>query len=165
MAKEFSFDVCSKVDMHAVNDSLQVALKEVGNRYDFRGTNSAIEFDQKAGILILESSDEYKIKALLDVLNMRMAKRGLPLKNFNPEKIETALGGRARQKVVVTQGIPSDKAKEIVAAVKKAGLKVQAAIQSDQLRVTSRSKDSLQETITFLKNKDFGISLQFENYR
>ena len=108
---------------------------------------------------------QFKLKAVLDVLNTRLAKRGLPLKNFVPQKLETALGGTVRQVVKVQQGIPSDKAKEMVAAVKKSGLKVQASIQADQLRVTSRSKDSLQETMALLKGGCFGVDLQFTNYR
>lgn len=165
MAKDASFDVVSKVDYTVVEESVQVALKEILNRYDFRGTDSKIEFDPKANTITLQSADDYRVKALFDVLTTRMAKRGLPVKNFQPEKMEEALGGTARQKVTVTQGIPSDKAKEIVKEIKKSGLKVQAAIQGDQLRVTSKSKDVLQETIAFLKEKDWDIDLQFENYR
>jgi len=165
MAKDFSFDVVSKVDMHAISDCVQVAQKEITNRYDFRGTNSTIEYDLKAETLTLKSSDEFKVNALKDVLDMRLAKRGIPLKNFTSEKVESALGGTARMLVKITQGIPTDKGKEIVKEIKKTGLKVQAAIQQDQLRVSSRSKDVLQEAIDFLKGKDFGVSLQFENYR
>ena len=165
MAKDASFDVVSKVDFTIVEESVQVALKEILNRYDFRGTDSAIEFDPKALIITLQSADEHKVQALFDVLAMRMAKRGLPLKNFKQETMEHALGGTARQKVTVTQGIPSDKAKEIVKEIKKAGLKVQAAIQGDQLRVSAKSKDELQATIAFLKEQNFGIDLQFDNYR
>lgn len=165
MAKDASFDVVSKVDYTIVEESVQVALKEILNRYDFRGTDSKMEFDPKANTITLQSADDYRVKALFDVLTTRMAKRGLPVKNFQPEKMEEALGGTARQKVTVTQGIPSDKAKEIVKEIKKAGLKVQAAIQGDQLRVTSKSKDVLQDAIAFLKEKDWGIDLQFENYR
>lgn len=165
MGKDFSFDVVSKVDMNTIGECVQVALKEVTNRYDFRGTDSKIELLKKEFHIKLQSADEYKVTALLDILNMRMAKRGLPLKNFTPEKVEDALGGTAKMKLKITQGIPSDKAKEIVKAIKKTGMKVQAAIQKDQLRVSSRSKDTLQDAIEFLKGKDFGLSLQFENYR
>lgn len=165
MADDFSFDVVSKVNMQFVSEAVSAALKEIENRYDFKGTNSAIEFDQKAAALTLTSSDEFKLKALFDVLAGRMAKRGVPLKNLKLEKVESALGGTARQKVTITQGIPSDKAKEIAAEVKKSGLKAQAAIQGDQLRVTSRSKDALQSVMALLKGKDFGVDLQFTNYR
>jgi len=114
---------------------------------------------------VLESSDEFKLRALFDVLAARLAKRGIPLKNFDPQKAESSLGGRARQVVKITQGIPSDKAREIVAEIKKSGLKVQPSVQGDQLRVTSRSRDALQQAIAFLKGKDFKIDLQFTNYR
>ena len=165
MAEEFSFDVVSKVNMQFVSEAVSTALKEVVNRYDFKDTNSNIEFDQKAGTLTLQSKDEFKVKALWDVLAMRLAKRGLPLKNFTPQTIESALGGTARQTITIAQGIPSDKAKTIVAEVKKAGIKVQPSIQGDQLRVTSRSKDALQSAMALLKGKDFGVDLQFTNYR
>lgn len=165
MASDFSFDVVSKVNMQFVSESVQVVLKEVGNRFDFRGTDTKLDLDQKAGVITMESADEYKLNALLEVLNMRLAKRGLPLKNFQPEKAESSLGGRARQRVTITQGIPKEKAKEIVAAIKRSGLKVQPSIQADQLRVSGRSKDALQEAIAFLKGQDFGVALQFENYR
>ena len=165
MAKDFSFDVVSKVDMTTVSECVQVALKEIGNRFDFRGTDSKIEFDQKAQVIKLQSADEYKVKAVLDVLQMRMAKRNLPLKNFTPEKVEEALGGTAKMILKIVDGIPGDKGKNIVKDLKKSGLKVQASIQKDQLRVTSRSKDTLQEAIEYLKKQDYDISLQFENYR
>ncbi|HBL18941.1 MAG: YajQ family cyclic di-GMP-binding protein [Elusimicrobia bacterium GWA2_69_24] len=165
MANDYSFDVVSKVDLNLVSECIQVALKEIVNRFDFKGTNSNIELDPKALEIIIQSSDEYKVGAVYDVLCMRMAKRCMPLKNFEPQKIEAALGGTARQKVKIISGIPSDKAREIVAAVKKAGLKAQVAIQGDQVRVSSRSKDVLQEAISFLKGQDFKLQLQFENYR
>lgn len=165
MADEFSFDVVSKVNLQFVHEGVQTALKEILNRYDFKDTDSSIEFNEKELSLTLQSKDEHRLKALLDVLLMRLAKRGVPLKNFSPQKMESALGGTARQLVKVTQGIPSDKAREIVAEVKKSGLKVQASVQGDQLRVASRSKDVLQQAIVLLKGKDFGLDLQFTNYR
>jgi len=165
MGKDSSFDVVSKVDLNIISECVQVALKEITNRYDFRGTDTAIELDQKTGELSLQSADEFKVQAAYDVLATRLAKRGVPLKNFDPQKVESALGGTARQKVKIIQGIPSDKAREIVAALKKTKLKVQAAIQGDQLRISSAKKDLLQEAISFLKGEDFGLQLQFENYR
>ncbi|MBI4349307.1 MAG: YajQ family cyclic di-GMP-binding protein, partial [Elusimicrobia bacterium] len=135
------------------------------NRFDFKGSISKIELNAKELTLTVTSDDEFKLKAVHDVLNTRLAKRGLPLKNFVPQKLETALGGTVRQTVKVQQGIPSDKAKEMVAAIKKSGIKVQAAIQGDQLRVTSRSKDSLQEAMGVLRGGSFGVDLQFTNYR
>ena len=165
MADNFSFDVVSKIDTQHLKESIQVALKEVTNRYDFRGTDTRIEFDEKAWLLTLTTADDYKVKSLWEILTMRMAKQGIPLKNFEPQEPESALGGAVRQKVKITQGIPTDKAREIVAAVKRSGIKVQVSIQADQLRVASSKKDLLQEAIAFLKSGDFGVTLQFTNYR
>lgn len=165
MAQDFSFDVVSKVNMQFVSEAVSAAMKEVTNRFDFKDASPSVAFDEKASELTLQAKDEYKVQALFDVLTTRMAKRGLPLKNFEPQTVESALGGTARQKLKIVQGIPSDKAKEIVAELKKAGIKVQASIQGDQLRVASKSKDSLQETMSFLRGKDFKIDLQFTNYR
>lgn len=165
MAQDFSFDVVSKVDPNIIGECVQVSMKEISNRFDFKGSISKIEFDQKDLALTVTSEDEFKLKNVMDILNTRMAKRGLPLKNFKPQKLETALGGAVRQVVKAQNGIPSEKAKEIAAEVKKSGLKVQAAIQGDQLRVCGRSKDDLQSAIAMLKGKDFGVDLQFTNYR
>ncbi|HVE12451.1 MAG TPA: YajQ family cyclic di-GMP-binding protein [Elusimicrobiota bacterium] len=165
MASEFSFDVVSKVNMQFVSEAVSSAMKEVTNRFDFKDASPDVSLDEKASEMTLQAKDEFKVKALFDVLTTRMAKRGLPLKNFEPQKIESALGGTARQKLKIVQGIPSDKAKEIVAEVKKSGIKVQASIQGDQLRVTSKSKDCLQETMSFLRGKDFKLDLQFTNFR
>jgi cyclic-di-GMP-binding protein len=165
MASEFSFDVVSKVDLHAVEDGYNTAVKELGQRYDFRGSAAKIEFDMKEPQFTLTCEDDMKMRALFDMLQTRLAKRGVPLKNLQAQKVEPALGGNLRQVIKIQQGIPSDKAKEMTAEIKKSGLKVQPSIQADQLRVTSRSKDSLQETMTLLKSKDFGVELQFTNYR
>jgi len=165
MAQDFSFDVVSKIDANLVSECVQVAMKELTNRFDFKGSISKIEFNQKDLALTVTSEDEFKLKNVMDILNTRMAKRGLPLRNFKPEKLETALGGTVRQLIKAQNGIPSDKAKEIAAEVKKSGLKVQAAIQGDQLRVSGKSKDDLQATMTLLKGKDFSLDLQFTNYR
>ncbi|MDE2510742.1 MAG: YajQ family cyclic di-GMP-binding protein [Elusimicrobia bacterium] len=165
MASDSSFDVVSKVNMQFVSEGLDTAMKEVNNRFDFKDTGSSVSLDEKASELTLQSKDDFKVKALWDVVAARLAKRGLPLKNFEAQEPESALGGTARMKVKITQGIPTDKAKEMVAAVKKSGLKVQASIQGGQLRVTSKSKDELQKAIAFLKGQDFKLALQFENYR
>lgn len=162
---DFSFDVVSKVDMTLVDESVNIALKEVSNRYDFKDSNSEITVDKKENKLYLTSSDEYKVKSLYDVLLTRMSKRGLPLKNFTVEKIENALGSRARMIVKIQQGIPSEKAKEMVKLIKDAKFKVTPQIQGDTVRVFSRSKDELQAVISMLKSKDFGVSLIFTNYR
>jgi len=165
MATDFSFDVVSKVDFTLVDESIVNALKEIANRYDFKGTNSDISFDRKAATILLTSSDEYKVKALFDALQTRLSKRNLPLKNFQPQKMESALGGTAKQIVKVQQGIPQDKAKEIVRFVKDNKIKATVAIQGDALRVTSRSKDELQTVMTLLRGQDFGVTLQFDNFR
>jgi hypothetical protein len=165
MAADFSFDVVSKVDYNLVDESIQNALKEIANRYDFKDIKSDITFDKKAGTIMLSSSDEYKVKALFDALLTRLSKRNVPLKNFQPQKMESALGGTAKQAVKVQQGIPQDKAKEIVKCVKDNKLKAVVAIQGDALRVTSRSKDELQNVMALLRGQDFGITLQFDNFR
>lgn len=165
MAGEFSFDIVSKVDLNVVEESISVALKEISNRYDFKDTNSEINLDKKESKIYLISTDEYKVKTLYDVLLTRMAKRNLPLKNFKQLSIENTLGSRAKLTIQIQQGIPSQKAKEIIKAIKGAKLKVNAQIQGDLIRVFSKSKDELQRTIAYLKNIDFGISLMFTNYR
>ena len=165
MASEFSFDVVSKVDFNLVDEAIATAMKEIVNHYDFKGVNSEINFDKKASAIQLQSADEYKLKALYDVLQTKLAKRGLPLKNFQPQKVESALGGTAKQSVKVQQGIPQDKAKEMVKAVKEQKFKANVSIQGDALRVTSKSKDELQQVMAVLRNGDFGLTVQFDNFR
>ena len=162
---DYSFDVVSKVDMNLIEEAINTALKEIGSRYDFKDSNSNIELNRKDNNLKLSSADEFKIKALYDILQTRLSKRGVALKNFKPEKIESALGGAAKQIVKIQQGIPSEKAKELVKAIKDSKIKVTASIQGDQLRITSKSKDDLQATQTLLKGQDAGVDLQFTNYR
>ena len=162
---DYSFDVVSKVDLNIVSEAVSAASKEITNRYDFKGTNSSIELNQKENELKLASADEYKVNTLRDIIFTRLAKRGIALKNLQAQKIENALGGTANQVIKIQQGIPADKAKEITKAVKEAKFKAAASIQGDQLRVSSKSKDELQAVIAFLKGKDFGVELQFTNYR
>jgi hypothetical protein len=165
MANEFSFDVVSKVEYTLVDEAISIAMKEVVNRYDFKDSKSEINFDKKNNSIMLQSCDDYKVKALYDVLLTKLSKRGLPLKNFEPQKIESALGGTAKQAVKVQQGIPQDKAKEIVKAMKEQKLKANISIHGDTLRVTSKSKDELQNVMALLRGQDFGIALQFDNFR
>ncbi|OGS13293.1 MAG: YajQ family cyclic di-GMP-binding protein [Elusimicrobia bacterium RIFOXYA2_FULL_58_8] len=165
MASEFSFDVVSKVEYTVVDEAIAIAMKEIINRYDFKDSKSEINFDKKANTIMLQSSDAYKVKALFDVLLTKISKRGLPVKNFEPQKIEDALGGTAKQAVKVQQGIPVEKAKEMVRAIKDRKLKANAAIQGDTLRVTSKSKDELQNVMTLLRGGDYGLTLQFDNFR
>ncbi|HCC46867.1 MAG TPA: YajQ family cyclic di-GMP-binding protein [Elusimicrobia bacterium] len=165
MASDFSFDVVSKVEYTVVDEAIAIAMKEVVNRYDFKDSKSEINFDKKENKIMLQSSDDYKVKALLEVLMMKVSKRGLPVKNFEAQKVESALGGTAKMVVKVQQGIPQDKAKEIVRAVKDAKLKANVSIQADTLRVTSKSKDELQNVMSLLRGGDYGITLQFDNFR
>ncbi len=165
MASEFSFDVVSKVDYNLVDEAIATAMKEIVNRYDFKGVTSEINFDKKANAINLQSADEYKLKALYDVLLTKLSKRGLPLKNFAPQKVESALGGTAKQEVKVQNGIPQEKAKEMVKAVKDHKFKANVSIQGDALRVTSKSKDELQAVMGVLRAGDFGVTVQFDNFR
>lgn len=165
MASDFSFDVVSKVEYTVVDEAIAIAMKEVVNRYDFKDSKSEINFDKKENKIMLQSSDDYKVKALLEVLMMKISKRGLPVKNFESQKVESALGGTAKMVVKVQQGIPQDKAKEIVRAIKDAKLKANVSIQADTLRVTSKSKDELQNVMSLLRGGDYGITLQFDNFR
>lgn len=167
MAQLASFDITSGVDLQEVDNAVNQATKEIMQRYDFKGTNCSIAFDRAKSVLHLDADDDYRLKALYDVLQSKFVKRGVPLKNMKPGSVEPASGGRVRQEVTLTQGIPTDTAKQIVKDVKAHGgfKKVQVAIQGDQLRVSSPSRDELQEVIAFLKGQDYGIELAFGNYR
>ncbi|HEX8153519.1 MAG TPA: YajQ family cyclic di-GMP-binding protein [Thermoanaerobaculia bacterium] len=165
MAQEFSFDVVSKTDMAEVNNAIQQAQKELAQRFDFKGSKSELELNEKDKEIVLVSDDESKLRSLTDILETRLVKRGISLKALEYGKLEDASMGTVRQKVKIVQGIESEKAKAIVKAIKDAKLKVQAAIQADQVRVTGRNKDDLQTAISLIKGKDFGIPLQFTNYR
>ena len=165
MASDFSFDVVSEVDLNIVSESIQVAMKEIVNRFDFKDANASIELNEKDKKLTVRAKDEGRIDAALDILFARMAKRNLPLKNMEKGKIEQALGQTARLEVKIQAGIPTDKAKQIQAAIKDKKLKVNAQIQGDQLRVTSKSKDELQQTLALLRGGSFGVDLQFKNFR
>jgi uncharacterized protein YajQ (UPF0234 family) len=165
MAQDFSFDVVSEVDLNLVGESVQVAMREITNRFDFKTANASMELDAKTKKLIVRACDEMKIDNAIDILFMRMAKRGIPLKNFVKGKVESALGQTARMDVAIQSGIPADKAKEMVAAIKAAKLKVNASIQAEQLRVTSKSKDELQSAMVLLRQGNFGVELQFKNFR
>lgn len=166
MATQNSFDVTTGADLQEVDNAVNQAVKEIQQRYDFKGTNCTIRFDRAKSQLQLEADDEYRMKALYDVLQSKFVKRGVPLKNMKPGGVEPASGGRARQEVTLTQGIPTDTARQIVKDIKGGGFKkIQVAIQGDQLRVTSPSKDELQAVMQFLRARDYGIELQFGNYR
>ncbi len=166
MAQEFSFDVVSKADLQAVDNAVNTSMREITTRFDFKGSVSRIDFDKKdGGTLTLLADDEIKLKSVIDILQGRLIKQGISLKALDFQKIDPAEGGAVRQVAKITQGVASDKAKEMVRAVKDAKLKVQASIQGDQLRVTGKSKDDLQSAVALLRSKDFGLPLQFVNYR
>ncbi|HTF99613.1 MAG TPA: YajQ family cyclic di-GMP-binding protein [Nitrospirota bacterium] len=163
MAAENSFDVVSKINMSEVTNAVAQTMKEIGQRFDFKGSKSDITQEKDA--LVILSDDEFKLKSVIDILQTKLVKRGVPIKNLTFGKMEAALAGTVRQRVALQQGIPTEKAKEIVKAIKDSKIKVQAAIQSDQVRVSGKSRDDLQSVIQLLKGKEFGIQLQFENYR
>jgi len=161
---ENSFDIVSKVDLQEVSNAIQNALKEVHTRFDLKDTKSEIAVEGKDAI-ILSSSDEYKLKAVNDILQSKLVKRGVPLKALTYGVVEAAAGSRARQKITMQQGIPTEKAREIVKAIKDSKKKVQASIQADSVRVSGKDRDTLQEIMALLKGRDFGIDMQFTNYR
>ncbi len=164
MASDCSFDVVCKVDLDEVKNALSQAMKEIGQRYDFKGSVSNIELkDDK--VLILTSDDEVKLKAVVDVLQSKLHKRGVSIRSMVYGKVQPASKGTVRQEVTIEQGIPVDKAKGLIKAVKDAKIKVQASIQGDQLRVSGKSRDDLQEVIALFKKDDQGLDLQFTNYR
>lgn len=166
MAKNHSFDISTGVDLQEVDNAVNQATKEIGQRYDFKGVHAVLEFDRAKAEIRMESDDEFKLRALYDVLQSKLVRRGVPLKNLKPGQVETASLGRARQVVALQQGIPSDTAKAIAKAIKDRKMKnVQVAIQGDELRVSSPSRDALQEVIQFLRGEDFGVELKFGNYR
>src|SRR5215471_5825262 len=164
MAQQNTFDIVSQIDHAEVVNAINQALKEVQTRFDFKGSKSNIELEGKEAI-ILSSDDEYKLKSLNDILQTKFVKRNVPLKGLTYGKIESALGGTVRQRITLQQGIPQDKAKEIVKFIKDTKLKVQSSIQGDAVRVAGRDRDTLQEVITALRDHEFGIDMQFTNYR
>jgi cyclic-di-GMP-binding protein len=166
MAKNSTFDITSTIDMQEVDNAVNQAVKEIGQRYDFKGATAEIDLDRETGTLTLTADDEYRLKAVIDVLQTKLIKRGVPIRNLDYGKIETASAGKARQVVTLQQGISTEKAREIVKAIKAGGFKkVQAQIQDDQVRVQSPSIDELQAVIATLKKEDFGLELQFGNFR
>ena len=166
MANLASFDITSGVDLQEVDNAVNQARKEVAQRYDFQGSRAAIEFNRTENTLTLVADDEFKMNALWEILQGRMVRRGVPTKNLTPGTIERAANDTVRRVITLQQGIPSEAAKDIVKFIKDNKLKkVQAAIQADQVRVSSASKDELQETMRLLREHDFGIALQFGNYR
>lgn len=158
-----SFDIVSKVDMQEVDNAVNQAIKEIGQRYDFKGSKSQIT-QEKDSIKIL-ADDDYKLKAVVDVLQSKLLKRNISIKSLQYGKVEPASGGMVRQIIDVQQGISKEKGKEVVATIKESKIKVQAQIQDDQVRVTGKNRDDLQEAIQLLKGKDLGVEMQFTNFR
>jgi uncharacterized protein YajQ (UPF0234 family) len=166
MANPASFDITSGVDLQEVDNAVNQARKEVAQRYDFKGSRAAIDLNRAENTLTLTADDEFKMTALWEILQGRMVRRGVPTKNLTPGDIERAANDTVRRVITLQQGIPTEAAKDIVKFLKDNKLKkVQAAIQADQVRVSSPSKDELQEAMWLLREHDFGVALQFGNYR
>jgi cyclic-di-GMP-binding protein len=167
MAKEASFDVVSLVDMQEVRNALDQAAREISQRYDFKHTNSALELTSEGGkdAIVVRSNTEQKVKDCVRVLEEKLVKRKVPLKSLQPGTIQPAGGGTARQTLAINQGISTETAKQVVKTVKDLKIKAQASVQGDQVRVSAKSRDVLQDVIAALKERDFGIPLQFTNYR
>ncbi|MCM8774950.1 MAG: YajQ family cyclic di-GMP-binding protein [Candidatus Omnitrophica bacterium] len=165
MPQQFSFDIVSQIDLQEIDNATNQALKELRNRFDFKGSKSSIEFLKDEKKIILIGDDELKLRNLQDILKTRAASRTVPLKALQFGEPQQAFEGTLRQEVTLVQGIPQDKAKEIVKKIKEMKCKAQAAIQGDQIRVTSKSKDELQAVIEYLRNTPLDIPIQFTNYR
>ena len=161
---ENTFDIVSQINLQEVANAIQQATKEIHTRFDLKDSKSNIEMEGKDAI-VLSSVDEYKLKAVTDILQQKLVKRGVPLKGLTYGTVEPAAGSTVRQKITMQQGIPSEKAKEIVRVIKDSKKKVQAAIQGDTVRISGKDRDTLQEIIALLKGHDFGIDMQFTNYR
>ncbi|QWR76630.1 YajQ family cyclic di-GMP-binding protein [Candidatus Magnetomonas plexicatena] len=165
MADEFSFDVGCKVDMQEVTNAINQALKEISQRFDFKGSKSTIELDKGKQVMTIASDDEFKLNSVKDILESKLVKRNVVLKTISYGKVEQAAGGSVRQIANFQQGIPIEKAKEVVKLVKDMKLKVNAEIQGDTVRIKSKKKDELQAVIAAIKERDFGIFIEVGNYR
>lgn len=165
MAEEHSFDIVSRVDLQEVLNAVQQAMKEISQRFDFRGSKSSIELNKEKQELTLVSDDETKLKSVIDILETKLVKRGVSLKALNYGKIEQASGNTIRQIVTLQQGIPVEKSKEIVKVIKDTKMKAQGEIQKDQVRVKAKKIDDLQALMKLIREKDLGIHIEFINYR
>ena len=163
MAQQNSFDIVSEVDRAEVTNAIQQTVKEVRQRFDFKGSTATVVLEKDE--LILTAEDETKLRNMNDILQQKLVRRGVPLKAFSYGKVEPAAGGTVRQHAQIQQGIPQEKAKDIVKSIKDSKAKVQASIQGDMVRVSGKDRDTLQQVIAGLKAKDFGINMQFTNYR
>jgi cyclic-di-GMP-binding protein len=163
MAAENSFDIVCKVDMQEVTNALDQARREIDTRYDLKGTKNEVKLEETD--ITLVSPDDMKLKAVVDILQSKLHRRGVPLKALDYGTVEPAAGGTLRQKIAIQQGIPMEKAREIVRLIKDSKVRVQAAIQENQVRVSGKNRDDLQKIIALVKEREFGIALQFTNYR
>jgi uncharacterized protein YajQ (UPF0234 family) len=163
MAQQNSFDIVSEVDRAEVTNAINQTIKEVRQRFDFKGSSATVALE--ANELILTAEDETKLRNMNDIFQQKLVRRGVPLKALNYGNVDPAAGGTVRQKVQIQQGIPQDKAKEVVRFIKDSKVKVQASIQGDIVRVSGKDRDTLQTVIASLKGQDFGINMQFSNYR
>ena len=166
MAQQSSFDVTTGVDLQEVDNALNQAQKEIAQRYDFKGSKAAVEFRRAEGVIVLTADDDFRMRALFDVVQSKLIKRNVPVKNLDIGEVKPAGGDTVRREVKLKTALDGETAKKVAAAIKDAKLKkVQAAIQGDQVRITSPSRDDLQAAIAFLRSKDFGVELKFGNYR
>jgi hypothetical protein len=163
MASECSFDIASQVDLQEVDNAVHQTIREIGQRFDFKG--SPVSVAREGHALLLSAENEFKLKQILDILEAKLVKRLVPLKALSRGKVESARGGQVRQRIELQQGIPTEKARELVKLIKGTKHKVQTQIQEDQVRVFGRDKDELQRVIQFLRQQDLGIHMQFINYR
>ena len=164
MAKEPSFDVVSEVDMNEVNNAINQTVKEITQRFDFKGTKSVVEVENGNSIKIV-TEDDTRMRNIIDILQSKFIKRGVSIKNLEYGKVESAAGGMVRQSIRIKQGIEADVAKKITKDIKESKLKVQTQLQDDQIRVSGKKIDDLQAVIALLKGKDYGVELQFSNFR
>ncbi len=160
-----TFDIASKIDLSEVSNAIQQASKEIHTRYDLKDSKSSIELNEKDNKILLASADEYKLKSVNEILGQKLVKRGVPLKGLQYGTITPATHGSVRQEITLQQGISTEKARDIVKVIKDSKLKVQASIQGDAVRVSGKDRDTLQQVIALLRGKDFGIDMQFTNYR
>ncbi len=160
-----TFDVVSKIDLPEVSNAVQQALKELHQRYDLKDSRSSIELNEKDHKIVLASQDEFKLKAVLDILQQKLVKRQVPLKGLNYGTVTPSAGSSVRQEITLQQGIPIEKARDIVRIIKESKKKVQASIQGDLVRIAGKDRDTLQEVIALLKQTDLGIDMQFTNFR
>ena len=160
-----SFDVASKIDLNEVLNAVQQTSKEIGTRYDLKDSKSSVELSEKDHKILLASSDEFKLKAVTEILGQKLVKRNVPLKGLEYGEIISASGGSVKQEIKLQQGISTEKAKDVVKILKDSKLKVQASIQGDVVRVSGKDRDTLQQAIALLRGRDFGIDMQFINFR